>query len=130
VRRSTVTRRVDAPSSVVWDVVVDLDAWPAWGPSVRSAELADGGRRLRDGATGTVLTAVGATVPFAVTDWVDGTRWSWDVAGLPATSHVVRPTGPDSCEATFEVPWFAIPYLLVCRVALGRIADLAEVVRD
>ena len=92
---------------------------------MRSAVLDDGGHRLTPEATGTVLTAVGVSVRFVVTEWVDGERWGWDVLGLPATSHTVRVLTEDRCEVGFEVPWFAAPYLAVCRVALGRIADLA-----
>jgi uncharacterized protein YndB with AHSA1/START domain len=123
-RRTAVTREIDAPASVVWDVVVDLDQWPSWGPSVRSAQLDGGGRRLSEGATGSVTTPVGVSVPFVVTEWADAERWTWDVAGLPATTHVVRSTGRESCRLTFAVPWFAAPYLAVCRVALGRIARI------
>ena len=116
---------VAAPASAVWDVLVDLDRWAEWGPSVRAAELDGGGRILHDAARGTVTTAVGVSVPFEVTRWVDGECWSWDVAGLPATSHTVRRHGPDRCELAFGVPWFAAPYLAVCRVAVKRIAGLA-----
>lgn len=114
-----------APAAAVWDVLVDLDQWPGWGPTVRAAELDGGGRRLRAAARGTVTTAVGVSVPFVVTRWVAGARWSWDVAGMPATSHSVQPLGADRCALTFGVPWFAVPYLAVCRVAAERIADLA-----
>lgn len=116
---------VAVPASAVWEVLVDLDRWPGWGPSVRAAELDDGGRELHAAARGTVITAVGVSVPFRVTRWVDGACWSWDVAGLPATSHIVRSLGPDRCEIAFGVPWFAAPYLAVCRVAITRIAELA-----
>lgn len=92
---------------------------------MRSATLDGGGHRLSDGATGTVMTAVGVRARFAVTEWVDGERWAWDVLGLPATSHTVRALTEDRCEAAFEVPWFAAPYLAVCSIALGRIAELA-----
>lgn len=124
-RRAAVKREIGAPAAIAWGIFVDLDQWPNWGPSVRSAALDSGGRRLHDGATGRVVTAVGVSVPFAITEWRAGERWSWDVAGLPATSHTVRATGTHSCEAAFEVPWFAVPYLVVCRVALDRIAELS-----
>lgn len=116
---------IDAPAPAVWSVLVDLDQWPRWGPSVRSAELDGAGRRLQGDSHGTVTTAVGIRVPFRVTGWVPGACWSWHVAGLPATSHSVRRIDAGRCRLTFGVPWFAAPYLVVCRVALARIADLA-----
>jgi hypothetical protein len=38
----------------------------------------------------------------------------------------VEPLGPDRCRLSFGVGWVALPYLAVCRVAIGRIADLAR----
>ena len=35
----TVDRSIAAPPSAVWDLLVDLDAWPLWGPTVRAARL-------------------------------------------------------------------------------------------
>lgn len=125
-RHLTVRRTVGAPADAVWAQLVDVRNWPAWGPSVTGAELDGGGHRIGPGARGTVTTALGARLPFHITHWVDGVEWRWRVAGVPATGHVVRPLGPDRCEVAFEVPWWAAPYTLVCRVALGRIADISE----
>ncbi len=125
VRTLSTSRVVDAPVEVVWDLLVDVRRWPEWGPSVRSAVVDGRAHRITDGATGTVTTAVGIRVPFAITEFVDQERWSWNVLGLPATGHVVRRLGPRRSEVGFEVPWPAAPYLAVCRLALSRIADMA-----
>lgn len=124
-RTLSTSRVVSAPVTVVWDLLVDVRHWPDWGPSVRSAVVDGGADRITDGATGTVTTAVGVRVPFTITEFVDRERWSWNVLGLPATGHLVRPLGPSRSEVAFEVPWPAAPYLTVCRIALGRIAELA-----
>lgn len=123
-RRFDVAREVDASPAAAWRALVDTSVWPAWGPSVRSAEIDGGGHLLRAGATGTVTTVVGLRLPFEVTDWSDGERWAWDVARVPATGHAVRPSVGDRCQVVFEVPWVAAPYAAVCRLALGRIADV------
>lgn len=121
---ASVDRRIDAPPEVVWRLLVDLEQWPKWGPSVRRAALSDGTSELRSGAHGTVWTAIGAALPFTVTDFVPGRRWSWTVAGVPATGHDVTPV-PGGCRVRFETPWWAAAYLPVCAVALGKIAGLA-----
>jgi hypothetical protein len=77
------------------------------------------------GARGTVTTSVGPTLPFEVTACRPGTSWSWEVAGVSATDHHVEPLGPQRCRVAFGVPWPAIPYLLVCRIALRRLERLA-----
>ena len=119
----TVGRRMAAPPESAWQVLTDLDAWPRWGPSVRRAELDDGGP-LALGSRGRVWTPVGLSLPFVVTEFERGREWAWHVAGVPATRHSVTPDG-DGCRVTFGVPIWAPAYLAVCAVALKRIEDLA-----
>lgn len=52
----TVERIIEAPPAVVWDLFVDLDAWPRWGPPIRRAELDDPHETLTLHSTGTVYT--------------------------------------------------------------------------
>ena len=87
----SVSRHIDAPADAVWKVLVDTDAWPKWGPTVSGGEV-DGGV-LTLGATGRVRTPVGVALPFTITEFEDGRRWAWSVAGVPATAHAVQPDG-------------------------------------
>lgn len=123
-RRLEVARRVDAPASAAWDVLVDVRTWPHWGPSVRSATLEGDGDRIHAAAAGTVTTVLGVPLAFEITEWIEGERWAWNVARLPATGHVVRSLADDRCEVAFDLPLVAAPYAAVCRIALGRIAAL------
>jgi uncharacterized protein YndB with AHSA1/START domain len=120
----TVDREIAAPPAAVWDLLVDLDAWPRWGPSIRGASLDEPHRELALGVTGTVQTPLFVTVPFTVTEFEPGRQWAWKVAGVPATRHRVEPRGAGS-RATMAVPWWATPYLTVCALALRRIDGLA-----
>ena len=117
-------RDIDAPAETVWELLTNPDMWPAWGPTVRGVHLE--GQHLSVGATGTVTTILGLDVGFEITAVDEGARWAWKVAGIPATDHTVEPLGPDRCRAGFAVPWPAAPYLAVCRVALGRLDELAS----
>ncbi len=116
----SVDRFIAAPPSVVWNVLVDLDAWPTWGPTVSAAWLDPPHTRLELGATGTVRTAVGLAVPFVITEFEPGRHWAWKVAGIPATHHRVEPSG-NNARASMAVPWWAPGYLSVCAIALRRI---------
>jgi hypothetical protein len=127
VRRRWTSRTIDAQADRAWDLLVDLDRWPAWGPSVRWATLDDGGRRLVAAATGRVTPVVGPSLPFRVTELVEGRRWTWAVGGLAATSHSVEALGADRCRVAMGVAWPLAPYLAVCAVALRRIERLAAV---
>jgi hypothetical protein len=116
----TVERDIAAPPSAAWRLLVDLDAWPTWGPSVRGARLDRPHTALALGATGTVQTSLGVSLPFVITEFEPGRLWSWTVAGVPATRHWVEPRG-DGVRIGMAVPWWSSPYAAVCSVALRRI---------
>lgn len=122
-------RRVDRSMPVApetaWRLLVDVDEWPGWGPSVRRAALDDGSTVISAGAQGTVWTAVGFPVRFAITDFEPGRRWAWNVGGITATGHEVLPA-PGGCRVRFDVPWWATAYLPVCAAALVKIERLAR----
>ena len=82
--------------------------------------------RVAPGVTGRVRTPIGVWLPFRMTDVEEGRGWSWEVAGIGATGHVVTGTGPASCRLELSVPWPAAPYVAVLRIALGRIKRMAE----
>lgn len=118
-----VERTVAAPPDAAWRVLTDLDMWPQWGPTVQGAELNEAGP-LRLGSTGKVLTPVGLSLPFTITEFDEGRHWAWRVAGVPATKHGVLPDAA-GCRVWFSVPVWAPPYLTVCALALKRIDRLA-----
>jgi uncharacterized protein YndB with AHSA1/START domain len=118
----TVSRRIQTPADAVWQLLVDLDDWPRWGPTVRRAEL-DGGA-LTLGTKGRVWTPVGLPLPFEITEFVPGRSWAWQVAGVPATRHGVDPED-DGCRAWMSAPLWAPAYLPVLAIALQRIEAMA-----
>jgi hypothetical protein len=121
-----VDRFVTAPPSVVWNVLVDLDAWPQWGPTVSAAWLDPPYTRLELGATGTVRTSLGVAAPFTITEFEPGRHWAWKVAGIPATHHRVEPVD-NNARVSMAVPWWAAAYLSVCSIALRRIDAISTV---
>jgi hypothetical protein len=120
----SVDRFIAAPPSVVWNLFVDLDAWPLWGPSVSAAWLDPPHTQLESHVTGTVRTSIGVAVPFTVTEFERGRHWAWKVAGVPATHHRVEPADNGS-RASMAVPFWAAGYLTVCAVALRRLDALS-----
>jgi hypothetical protein len=127
VNRLWIHRDIDAPPDIVWGLLTNPNKWSVWGPTVRSADLQ--GQPLSVGATGTVTTVLGLDAAFEVTAFEQGARWAWKVAGIPATDHTVEPLAPNRCRAGIAVPWPAAPYLAVCRIALRRLDDLANLER-
>ena len=116
----TADRVIAAPPSAVWTLLVDLDAWPKWGPTIRRAELDEPYTELGLHATGTVQTPLLVSVPFVVTEFEPERHWAWKVAGVPATRHRVDPVG-DGARVSIAVPWWSAPYLTVCSIAVRRI---------
>ncbi len=116
-------RDIEAPAEILWDLLIDPQQWPSWGPTVRGVELQS--EQLELGSTGIVTTVVGVGLNFEVTDFDPGARWAWKVAGVPATDHTVEPLGADRCRVGFGVPWAAAPYLSVCQLALQRLERIA-----
>jgi hypothetical protein len=119
---------IRAPSRLVWNLLVDTSRWAEWGPSIRAVECSD--RLLTPLSSGRIKTMLGFPVPFAVTHFESGRAWSWRVLGLPATTHSVEILGENRCCLRFGVPLPAFPYLLICLLAMRRIARLVEQNRD
>jgi uncharacterized protein YndB with AHSA1/START domain len=121
--RFTVSRHVAAGPDAAWELLTSTRAWTRWGPSVTAVEPADA--VVFEGLVGRVRTPVGLWLPFRITALVPGHSWAWSVLGIPATSHQVE-AEPGGSRVTFGVPGPALPYLLVCRLALRRIAAALE----
>jgi len=123
-------REVDvaAPADDAWELLVDTERWSDWGPTVTAVRLDHAGHELRADSTGAVRTPLGFWLPFAVEEWQESPdrAWSWRVAGLAATTHVVEETAPDRCSVRFGVPVWAPAYLAVVEVGLRRVRTLAQ----
>ena len=121
-RRLCVDREIDAPADVLWDFLTDTERWPEWGPTVTAVDCDR--RQIGPGTTGRVQTVGGLWLPFEITAFEPGRRWTWDVARLPATGH--RVAGDRPCRVGFEIPLVGAGYAPVCADALQKLARLAD----
>lgn len=121
-RTFEVSRLIAAPVAEVWELLVGVEHWPAWGPSVRGVELDT--LRISAGSRGTVITRGGLRLPFEITTFEPQRCWSWRVAGLRATDHTVEHVRGGTLVG-FGVPALAAPYTAVCALALRRLERLA-----
>mgnify|MGYP000138556602 CR=1 FL=1 len=120
-RRLVVDRVVAADRDAVWDLLCETDRWREWGPSVSGVRSSD--RRIEAGTTGQVQVLGGPWVSFEIRT-CENYRWTWRVAGIPATGHRVDAV-PGGCRVGFEIPLVAAGYAVVCERALRRIERLA-----
>ena len=117
-----ISRVIAASPDRVWELLTDTYTWQEWGPSIVDVRSSD--RYLRKGSRGRVRTALRFWVPFQVTKLDAGKHWAWHIFGISATGHRVEPLDADSCRIVFQVPMWAAPYLIVCRIAIDRIVQL------
>lgn len=119
----TADRIIDAAAEEIWDVLVDVRFWPVWGPVITHVDLSGPDHIIELGSSGVVRTSVGLNLPFIVTEFDPVRKWAWRVVGVPATGHRLDRV-EHRTKVTFEVPWWASPYLAVCTLALQRIEAL------
>ena len=105
-----------------WELLTDTHQWVSWGPSV--SDVACEHRYIGPDSKGRVKTLLGFWVPFAVNEFRDQQYWSWQIGRFPATGHRVSVGDETACVVAFDMPWWAFPYIIICRIALGRIRRL------
>jgi hypothetical protein len=115
---------INAPSKIVWEILTDTSYWTIWGPSVSSIRSKD--RFIQSGTTGHVKVLGAIWLPFNITDFVPGKNWSWKVMNIHATGHRLESISTNQCRLFFEVPIIAFPYILICKIAIQRIKQIAE----
>ncbi|MDE3205533.1 MAG: SRPBCC family protein [Acidobacteriota bacterium] len=120
---AAVSRTVAATPEAAWELLASTRTWAMWGPSVTAVDPPDA--TIEAGMHGRVRTPLGPWLPFCITRCDPPRSWAWTVLGIPATTHTITPV-PGGCRISFGAPTVALPYLAVCRVALGRIARLLE----
>ena len=106
----------------VWELLTDTFAWEEWGPSIISVRSSE--RYIKKWSHGRVKTALRLWVPFQITDLDSGKYWSWSIFGVSATGHRIERLDEKSCRLVFQVPIWAAPYLIICKIAIDRIVQL------
>lgn len=102
--------------------MTDTTQWPLWGPTVRDVRCSE--RFIRKGSWGNVRTPIGLWVPFIITEYDHLHFWGWKVAGIRATGHRLISFNDNFCRVVFELPYYWLPYALVCKKAASNMARL------
>lgn len=115
-----VSRIIQTTPDKLWDMLIDTTRWTEWGPTVKAVQSSK--RYIRAGSTGHVKTVFSFWVPFVITEWAEGQYWSWHVFNIRATGHRIEIIDGKCCRLIFEVPLWAAPYVIICKIAADRIA--------
>jgi uncharacterized membrane protein len=93
------TVTIEAPAEVVWDLTLDVAAWPGITPTMTSVERLDGGP-IHVGSSARVKQPRQTTAVWTVTRLEQGREFTWQTKRMGMTmtgSHVVEPVG-DHCR--------------------------------
>lgn len=105
---------ISSPITRVWKVVVDVDSWPSWTPTVQQA------RRLNDvpfglGSKVSLKQPLQSENIWRVTEFVDGSFFAWETGNRSLrmhASHLIAPTaGGCKCTLKLDVSGWMAPYL-------------------
>lgn len=93
------TFTVDAPPDVVWEVISDIEGWPNWTTTARSAKRLEDGP-LRTGASAKMkIVGAGAAGVWKVTSVHEGREFVWEnrAGGVYSVAgHTIEPEGSGS----------------------------------
>jgi hypothetical protein len=117
-----ISRVVGASPKRVWELITDTLSWEEWGPSIVAVRSSD--RYIRRGSHGQIKTTLRIWVPFQVTELDFDKHWSWRIFGISATGHRIERLDEGRCRLVFQLPIWAAPYLIVCKIAIDRIVQL------
>jgi uncharacterized membrane protein len=82
--RSVASVVVEAPTARVWDVLVDVESWPRWTPTVTSVRRLDDGP-LRVGSSARIEQPKLRPMVWTVTELVPERSFTW-VARVPGVA--------------------------------------------
>ena len=125
--RISICRKIAVSPETVWIVLTDTHLWPLWGPSLLRVDCQD--RHIRLGTRGRVQTLFYFWLPFTISRFRNLDFWDWRIGPFSATGHKLVRTEDGSSILCFDMPWWALPYLPVCWLALIRIGRIASLQR-
>lgn len=100
----TKTIAIDAGPGRVWEVLVDVEKWPEWTPSITSVE-----RRSEAFGPGALVMVHAKGTPkslWRISEWTPGRSFTWETSVRGARtigSHVIEGVGEGRSRVTLTV---------------------------
>lgn len=100
-----VTVEIEAKAERVWRVLVDVETWPSWTPSMTSVERVDSGQ-LRVGSATRIRQRRLGSMLWRVTELNEARSFTWEARrpGLRlVASHLIEDSGPTGTKVTLSI---------------------------
>ena len=100
-----ITVDVEAPPDTVWEVMTDVERWPAWTETVTSVQRLDEGP-LQLGSQARISQPKLPETVYSVTDLEPGRSFTWVAKGPGVTTtarHEVEPMSTGGSRVTLSV---------------------------
>jgi uncharacterized protein YndB with AHSA1/START domain len=98
------TVSIDAPPEKVWAVMVDVESWPEWTPSVMRVQRLDN-REFGEGSRAKLTVKGAPTSVWTVVDFSPGKAFTWSTKARGVESvaeHIITHAG-DGSKVTLNV---------------------------
>jgi uncharacterized protein YndB with AHSA1/START domain len=112
---------IDAPLERVWEVLVDVERWPDWSPSMTSVERLEPGM-FRPGSTARIKQPRLPLAVWRVTELVPQRSFTWSTHSRGVTTvarHTVSAREEGGTRALGEVDQYG-PLALLAKVFFSR----------
>ena len=121
--RIVICRDIEALPEAVWDILIDTQIWPTWGPSLLKVDCKD--RYIKLGSKGRVKTGFLFWLSFTIIEFRQFEFWNWRVGRMQATGHKLIRKSNSSCKLCFDMGLWAFAYIPICWLALHKIEKIA-----
>ena len=119
---------VTASSSVVWNFMKDVEAWPTWTPTVTTVIALDGSELVVNRCFEVSQPGL-PKATFVVTEFVDGTSFTWQSKSggvVSSAEHTVSVVDDSHCSVTLSFEMSGMGASLVWAVAKKKIESFVQ----
>lgn len=111
------TKHIDSPAQRVWDVLIDVDRWPEWTPTIDRVERIDKGP-FQVGSRTTIRQPKLPRATWKVTELQNGHSFTWVASGPGRKTIAQHSVVPDAsgCTVTLSLEQTGVVGVLAARI--------------